>query len=202
MWSSRQFFNQTMYTNKEDFIAALKDTPAQALMETWLDNPLPHVFSNEAGKNQFFTKISNDWPEISVIQCAGTANWKYSLNPNKGFRPFSEHSDIDVISISEELFDETWERMREVQRSRWYELPYRERINLRRNGENIYSGFACPKWIPSQTDTFRFKFTTSLDTYSVAEVGFRPVNMYFFKNRDEVIDYYRRGIEAAQRNLK
>jgi hypothetical protein len=190
-----------MYASKEEFISALRRTHALDLVDSWLGNPLPHAFADTDARDRFFSIIRADWPEITKIQCAGTANWKYSLNPKKAFRPFCKQSDIDVISISQELFDSTWDRMRSIHRSRWYELPYNERRELRRNGENVYSGFACPKWIPFPKDTLRFKFLTSLDRYSISEVGFRNVNMYFFKNIDEAIDYYRRGVENAKRSI-
>ncbi|MDH5561534.1 MAG: hypothetical protein OEY59_11855 [Deltaproteobacteria bacterium] len=189
------------YETQQAFLAAVKGTPATDLVEQWLHNPLPHVFSDLPSRDRFFGAIKTDWPEISEIQCAGTSNWKYSLNPHKSFRLFSELSDIDVIAISEELFNTTWERMRILHRQRWYELPFFKREGLRRNGENIYSGFVCPKWIPSQHDALRFRFLTCLDRYSIAEVGFRSVNMFFFKNKYEVIDYYRRSVEIAKRGL-
>ncbi|MBW9271324.1 MAG: hypothetical protein K1566_16930 [Candidatus Thiodiazotropha sp. (ex. Lucinisca nassula)] len=190
-----------MYATKEEFFSALRERPVLDLVESWLDNPLPYVFSNTNSRDRFYTLIQSDWPEISQIQCAGTANWKYSLNPNKGFRPFCDQSDIDIISISQELFESTWDRMRSIHRTRWYEFSHSNRRMLRRNGENIYAGFACPTWIPSKKDSLRFKFLTSLDRYSVSEVGFRDVNMYFFKNIDEAIDYYRRGVENAKRSI-
>ncbi|WP_156929251.1 hypothetical protein [Marichromatium purpuratum] len=190
-----------MYATKDEFISVVRGTPALELVEAWLDNPLPYAFADTPARDRFFSKIQADWPEISMIQCAGTANWKYSLNPNKDFRQFCQQSDIDVISISQELFESTWDRMRSIHRSRWYELPSGKRRSLRRNGENVYSGFACPKWIPSMKDTLRFKFVTSLDRYSISEVGFRDVNMYFFKSIDEAADYYRRGVENAKRKI-
>ncbi|HWQ88602.1 MAG TPA: hypothetical protein VN374_01345 [Desulfitobacteriaceae bacterium] len=190
-----------MYASKEEFILALKGVPAVELVSQWLKNPIPHVFRDTDGRDRFFSAIQADWPEITMIQCAGTANWKYSLNPNKGFRPFCASSDIDVISISEDLFESTWDRMRSIHRNRWYELPHGQRNELRRNGENVYSGFACPKWIPSKIDSLRFKFLNSLDRYSTSDVGFRDVNMYFFRNIHEAIDYYRRGVESAKRRI-
>jgi len=99
-----------MYSTKEEFLSVLRCTSALELVEKWLDNPLPHVFEDEQTRDRFFSVVKSDWPEVSSIQCAGTANWKYSLNPKKSFRPFCGVSDVDVISISEELFESTWER--------------------------------------------------------------------------------------------
>jgi hypothetical protein len=42
---------------------------------------------------------------------------------------------------------------------------------------------------------------TKLDKYSTSIVGYREVNMLFFRNMAEVKDYYRRGVEIAKSKL-
>jgi hypothetical protein len=123
------------------------------------------------------------------------------LNPKKDFSEFSESSDIDVINVSEYHYNETWERLRDYHRRKWYQINKSQKEKIIRYGQNVYCGFACPKWIPDLSDSLRFKFVSSLDTYSTKGVGYKQVNMLFFRNLSEVKDYYRRGIEIAKNKI-
>lgn len=190
-----------MYSTQDEFKNHIGRMDASELVEIWMKNTAPHAFSSAARKLDFFRQVFSVFPDIEDLQCAGTANWKYSLNPKKGFRAFTANSDIDLVAISEVLFLETWERMRMFHRLRWYELNTKGKKDLRRNGENVYSGFVSPEWIPEKEDEWRFRYLTNLDRLANSAPGFRKVNMYFFRNWDEAKDYYKRGIELARRTI-
>lgn len=190
-----------MYQTLSDFKDDLRLMDSGTLLEKWLSNPLPFVFPNKDIARSFFGLILQDWPESQLIQCAGTANWRYSLNPKKNFREFNDNSDIDVIVVSQTLFNVSWENLRTFHRGNWYRLDYETRQKIRRYGENVYSGFVSPKWIVDRSNELRFRFVTALDSYSCADIGYRTVNMLFFKNEAETFDYYRRGIEEAKRRI-
>jgi len=129
----------------------------------------------------------------------GSGNWKFSLNPDKSFREFGEHSDIDVAVISKDLFDGFWEEMRFQHRAHFYRLPLEYRDRLRRNSENVYAGFISPNWIPNRNPTAAYEYKRNLDSLSDRHVRSLKVKMMFFKNFDEAADYYARGFRMAQR---
>jgi hypothetical protein len=123
------------------------------------------------------------------------------LNPEKALKPFDEASDIDVAIVSSSRFFQTWELIRDFQRTSWYRLNHDDRQRLRRNGENIYSGFVSPKWILDRRSMYRFDFLRLLNQLSDANVGYKTVNALYFRNRAEVEDYYRRGSMIAKRRI-
>lgn len=48
------------------------------------------------------------------IQLVGSGRLGYSLNPSKKFKKFDSDSDIDIAIISADLFESTWQEIREL----------------------------------------------------------------------------------------
>lgn len=191
-----------MYEDRDQFFSDIKDQDPDSLLEKWFsDGPLPHAFDTRSSLQCFIDQIDSDWVDTEHVWLGGTSAWRYSLNPRNSFSEFSDSSDIDVVNISNAHFVETWDRIRDYHRINWYSVDSAAQKRLRRNGENIYSGFVSPRWIPDKSDELRFFFVTRLETYSTSDIEFRDVNMYFFRNFDEVKDYYRRGIQLAKRRI-
>ena len=132
----------------------------------------------------------------------GSGNWGFSLHPDKALREFGATSDIDIAVISAEQFHKTWEELRRVHRSLWYTFPFGVRAKLRRNAEDVYSGFITPAWIPGPQSELRFRFKLILNRLRDKSIDFKPVKMLFFKNNDEAIDYYKRGFLLAKRKVE
>ena len=133
------------------------------------------------------------YPNGEAVFIAGSGNWGFSLNPRNNLRPFGQHSDIDVGVVNLDWYNQTWEQLRTFQRRYFYQLSPKVQSELRRNGENVYSGFVSPTWIPEKGNNFRFAHSKVLNALRSQLVGFLPVKMLFFKNRIEAIDYYKRG---------
>ena len=127
----------------------------------------------------------------------GSGNWKFSLNPEKNFKVFDTKSDIDIAIICRSSFEKTWDELRGYHRQNFYLLSQTKKEQLRRNGENVYSGFVSPQWIPNKSD-MKLIHVVNKNKYSDAVVGFRNVNMMYFKNQNEALDYYVRGFRFAQ----
>jgi hypothetical protein len=146
-------------------------------------------------------QVKLDHPKSEGIAIMGSGNWKFSLNPYKNFSEFHKDSDIDIAIVCPTSYENTWGELRDHHRKNYYLLTYTEKKQLRRNGENVYSGFISPKWLPL-TSKLRFHHMLKTNIYSNAAIQHRTVNMMYFKNEDEVLDYYIRGFRAAQiRNL-
>jgi hypothetical protein len=150
---------------------------------------------------RFRDNVHLAFPTCERAIIAGSGNWGFSMKPDFLGRAFSADSDVDLAVIDINLFGRTWDEMREFHRNSWYEMSHRDREKLRRNAENIYCGFASPKWIPNRKNAFRFDCLRKLDHLTSFLVGNRTVNAFFFRNLGEAIDYYKRGFLNLLRNI-
>lgn len=160
-----------------------------------------HALETSERYERYKAAVQIQFPQAEYIAIVGSGNWRFSLNPEKLLNEYHPRSDIDIAVVSEVLFHETWDTMRELHRSRWYLLERDTRERLLRNGQNVYAGFACPTWLPVLGHPLRYGFKRALGKLSSPEVGYRDVKMYFFRNETEMIDYYRRGFVLARRSL-
>jgi predicted nucleotidyltransferase len=185
----------------EDFRQQLVSSEPGELAEKFLLSDIVYAFPTAPAYAGFRSQVRQLFPDAEEIFLVGSGNWRFSLNPVKFLIEFHGDSDIDVAVVSSVLFEKTWTCLRSVHRDRWYmfDAPLRER--LRRNGENIYSGFACPAWIPERGHALAYEFKLNLDKLKSQELAYRPVKMLYFKNRIETIDYYKRGFMIARKEL-
>jgi hypothetical protein len=139
---------------------------------------------------------------IEAVFIAGSGNWGFSLSPDKQYRTFCEASDIDLCLVSRSLFDEVWSEIRTYHRKNFYRIGHYAQTALRRNGENVYSGFVSPLWIGDKAHRMRNDFELKLNAVSSKHVGFKSVNAFVFKNQDEAVDYYKRGMVALLKDKK
>ncbi|SDX02909.1 hypothetical protein SAMN04489725_1332 [Alicyclobacillus hesperidum] len=142
----------------------------------------------------FCQEVSQLFSGVEAVRIMGSGNWGFSLNPDKNLKEFDQWSDIDTVIISPVEFNDTWSELRKFHRSKWYVLNKRQRDELNRNGQNIYAGFVSPLWIPQKGNRCRYRFIQILQSLRSDVLGSRKVNALFFKSREEVIDYYKRGV--------
>jgi hypothetical protein len=179
----------------------LRSETAEDLVGKFFWSDLVTAFASGTLYDEFKQRVQARFDGIEHVSIVGSGNWGHSLNPDKFLEPFSQKSDIDVAAVSFEQFSVAWEELRKFHRNRWYELSPRVRDDLRRNGQNVYAGFVSPKWIPDKRSSYLFQHRVALDKLSDSMVGYRSVNMYFFKNSVEALDYYLRGFKTAQRRI-
>ncbi len=189
------------YVNLQDFKKDLAESEPSQLADKWIKTIKPHAFPDIGTYDSFTKMIKDDWPDSELIQLAGSGNWRYSLNPKNPFREFNSKSDIDVIVISSKYFNETWQELRLLHRRKWYQWDKPTQDKVMRTGQNIYCGFMTPKYIPDTANRIKFDFLRKCNTYSSPLVGYREVNVMFFKSIEDTIDYYIRSIRLAQRSL-
>ena len=182
----------------EQFLTLVRSVDPIDLVVESLHRDFVHAIPNESTYRDFVDKIRLDYPSSERIAIMGSGNWKFSLNPRKNFSEYHAKSDIDVAIICRESFEKTWEELRTYHRKNFYLLPNDQKEVLKRNGENVYSGFVSPKWIPGKSNV-KFEYTLNTNNYSNDTIGFRSVTMMYFKNQDEAVDYYIRGFLLAKK---
>lgn len=185
----------------EKFLAVIRSVPPHEIVKECLERPFVHAIPVEAAYAEYIGLIRQDYPKATHVAIMGSGNWKYSLNPINNLSEFHSGSDIDVSIVCADSFNATWEEMRDYHRKNYYFLSEKERRDLKRKGENVYSGFITPKWLIGSSK-LRLAYYLNTNKYSNKQVGFRTVNMMYFKNKDEVVDYYVRGFQLASRKAQ
>jgi len=181
-----------------DFKKLISSQAPKIIAEEFILKNSIHAFVSAADYSNYIDIIRQDHQGAARIAIVGSANWKFSLNPDKNLSVFHEKSDIDVAIICAENYLNTWDELRSFHRNQYYSIGQNAKLALRRNGENVYSGFVSPKWVPSLRSKLRQRYEKLTNKYSTSSVGYRAVNMMYFRNMDETIDYYVRGIRAAR----
>lgn len=142
--------------------------------------------------------VKIDHPRAENVLIGGSGNWGYSFNPRKLFRPFCSESDIDLIVVSSSDFIRAWNSLRKYHRENWYRIGSHNQMELRRNGENVYSGFISLKWISDYKVPDRIDYEEMVDSYSNKIVNYKKVNLMYFRNETELVDYYIRSFRIVR----
>jgi hypothetical protein len=187
--------------SKEEFLNRIRGGSPAVLAQEFLASDRVCLFTEDRQYTEFRTRVSGLIPAVEQVAIVGSGNWRYSLNPDKNFREFCAQSDVDVAIVSAARFHEFWEEMRMHHRKHFYALPQSERERVRRNGENVYSGFISPMWIPYRDRTKDYAYRRLVNSLSDRNVQFLKVKMLFFKSETEAIDYYARGFRAAKKGI-
>lgn len=181
----------------ESFLELVKSANPVDLAAEFLHRGSVHAIPDESLYGSFLDEVRVDYPSSERIAIMGSGNWKFSLNPKKNFSEFHDKSDIDIVIICRASFEQAWEELRKYHRQNFYRLTKEGKAQLKRTGENVYSGFLSPKWIPGKS-TVHFIYEINSNKYSNKIIGYRNVNMMYYKNLDEALDYYVRGFRIAQ----
>lgn len=189
-----------MFSNLTDFKNFLKTSTPEDILNNFIENQ-NLVCCNQKDFVNFKGLVTQSFSGVEDVIIMGSGNYGYSLNPRNDFSLFHEGSDIDVAIISYKEFHDTWDELRHYHRSKWYELGDFKKTQLKRNGENVYSGFISPKWIPETKNKLRFRFIDTIAKMPGHIFGYRDINMLFFKSKEELKDYYKRGITIAKGKL-
>lgn len=182
----------------EEFSTEIKSANAIELAIKYLHRESVHAIPDVVGYRAFIEEIREDYSSSDHISVVGSGNWKFSLNPYKNFTEYHSKSDVDIAIICRASFEEVWGELRAYHRKNFYLISRSKKEDLKRSGENVYSGFISPKWIPEKS-LLKHKYVLNANKYSSELIGFRNVNMMYFKNQDEALDYYKRSFLWAQR---
>ncbi len=159
----------------------------------------PYIYSDDE-KNYFYLKqeVANYFNvSTTKIIMVGSAKLGFSIAPKKLWNNFSEESDIDIVVISETIFDEYWKDLLDFNinvkaRSEAEDKMYRDFL------EYFLKGWIRPDLFPftysKKNDWFEFFKSISYGrygNYKIAGAIFR--NEYFFEK------YHSRNINKLRR---
>lgn len=84
-----------------------------------------------------------------AIEIVGSAKLGFSLNPNKLGKKFNKYSDIDIVIISEQLFDRAWHEILKKDLYDYYDLTEKDGLLISECYKNISEGFIRPDKLPT-----------------------------------------------------
>lgn len=182
-----------------EFKSFIREEEPEYIASHFYKSQTIHAY-DDSKYTDFCSTVTDMFQSVTDVRIMGSGNWKFSLNPDNNFREFHAGSDIDTVVVSPFEYEKAWLELRKFHQMKWYSLNKEQRDRLNRNGQNVYAGFASPLWIPDKKNALRFDFIRRKGR--LAGTFGREINMLFFKNHDEVLDYYKRGIIIAKRRLQ
>lgn len=196
------------YLSVDEFKRIILNTSLDHVVEQHVFAGVPYVFRESPESSNLLTKHlcgAMDLPEQNII-VVGSAKVGFSLNPDNFPRKFSETSDIDVIVISEGLFDKVWMTL-----LKWH-YPRRlldlgriegDWARLRRKdiywgwlvpNEIRYEGLSFPEVLKPLRDISATWFNTFQSLSLYPEFAARTISGRLYRSRDHAFLYHREGL--------
>jgi hypothetical protein len=123
------------------------------------------------------------------IEIVGSAKLGFSLNPFRLGQAFSDKSDIDVLVVSNDIFDTAWKDLLKLDFS-YHKLKVKDRDFLNECYETIHRGYVSPDKLPIISD-FRKFWWGVFDKISNQRVfEYRKIRGRLFKSWDFAEKYY------------
>lgn len=109
---------------KDQFEAIIRARSVGDFVQEYLFDGIPYCFTEKPTlynefRREICTKFNVHPQNFTVV---GSAKLGFSLSPAKYGSPFSEISDIDVVLVSDELFQELWIQLIEFKKTTVYSL--------------------------------------------------------------------------------
>lgn len=191
----------------EQFKVLLLSNPLAEVVEQHLLSGVPYVFrrrpkDEERLREHLAGKLGVPPESFTVV---GSAKTGFSLSPDRFPRPFSSSSDIDVVCVSERLFDQAWETLLRWHYPRRHRLENRDWQWAKSRMVDVYWGWLAPTRInydgvtlPTPLAPLRalsrlwFDAFQSLSRYP--EFSSRKVTGRLYRDRAHVILYHEDGL--------
>jgi hypothetical protein len=101
-----------VYPSSEEFSEMLRTLPLGDVLIAQVLGGLPFVFRDDPGLETTLRRhLEDQLGPLDAMRIVGSGRIGFSLNPNNFPRRFSAESDIDVLIVSQELFDKVWMTM-------------------------------------------------------------------------------------------
>lgn len=173
----------------ETFRRALEDASLTAaqIVQRYLIHPTPYVFENAEGsyfdlKNSLAVQFGVNPEDVKMV---GSAKLGFSIAPKKLWKPFDDSSDIDMVIVSNRVFEEFWQDLYGFNINLTARSEDDERL-YRRFLEYFFKGWLRPDVFPFDYPGKQrwFDFFKGI---SYGQFGYRKVagavfcNMHFFE---------------------
>ncbi len=189
--------------DSEEFRRQLIEKSPNELVQAFLFDSPPYCFASDPALYQTFREqICNKFkihPQNFTI--IGSAKMGFSLHPARFGKPFCEASDIDVVLVSEELFQTLWIELIEFRRTVLYKLNPNIRKNFERLQNTLFFGNVRLDKL-SNDFVFAKEWWEFFNMMSVDQrFGPRRIRAAIFKTWRHVSFYYENSIGKIKESL-
>jgi len=156
--------------SKNEFAAKLRTESHENIVDQYLFRGTPFAFRTSHASYDFLVELlaNNLGLFADSITMVGSGRIGFTLDPDRFGAPFSVRSDLDVVVVSERMFDEAWFDMLRLGR-KYLALEERVRRIVKSHRESyIYWGFVIPDRLPGvvRLSTHWFSTFRVLSRYS------------------------------------
>jgi len=187
----------------EEFRAKVRAEPIQRILQKYIFGSTPICFGGDIDLDiKLKLKISDFWGiHPKNLEIVGSAKTGFSLNPDRLGKPFNSQSDIDIIVVSNKLFDQAWRELLQLD-FKWYKLSQGEQAELQSAYATVHRGFISPDRLPKKTVvcTDWWKQFNMLSNDS--EFGLRKIRGRLFKSWWFAEKYYTQTVLEIQKMEK
>jgi hypothetical protein len=126
---------------------------------------------------------------IKNIEIVGSAKLGLSLSKDRFGKKYDNNSDIDLVLVSSELFDEAWHELLKLE-YKFHQLSTKERAFLDDCYGTLHRGFISPEKLPPKTDFHKYwwRIFSNLSNKEIYE--YRKIRGRLFKDWWFVEKYY------------
>ena len=138
---------------------------------------------------------------IENISLIGSARLGFSLNKARLFCAFSESSDLDIIIIKSEIFDEAWIELLS-KRETFALAGGEEQHRFKQTRADIFDGYFRPDHFPVDTKLSKVWFTKLATRFASPIAQIHPIKAWLFKSLDHARYYYSRYVGTIQTDAR
>ena len=198
-------FGQFMYPTKTEFEQILRTSSFDDIINDIIFAGLPYFCSGQPElHDQMIDRITNGLGVGAADVCVvGSASIGFSLAPQKFGTPFSERSDIDVVVVSADLFDQSWLDILANRRLPWATLRPRtkDRLMAHRSESYIYNGWIYPDSIAEALGIGQNWLRTFNGLSRIPAISSRSINSRLYRTWEHAKVYHRRGLRLIRNSI-
>jgi hypothetical protein len=167
----------------------------------------PWIFGGDAaGFASWRADIAHDTAcKPEDVYVVGSSVFGYSLSPTKAGRAFRHGSareppsDIDIVIVSEMLFEESWHVLRRAEILNLIAPTRGERDKIR---TDIYWGYVANVTVPPNTGVARAFRRAMAKTTSRVPFRGHPAKARVYRHYDDVLSYHTHSLRDLRRELQ
>ena len=183
--------------------SALTALPVDLFASTWIMERVPFIFADDrdsylSWKRQLAAGLRTDPQALCIV---GSAAFGWSLKPKHRWRPFRDHSDVDVAVISSRHFEIAWHTLRNLGTQK-LSLNYTQRAAVREHKErHVFRGvIATERFLPVLPFGKAWASAFSKMAQQTPTAG-RRVNARIYRDFGALREYQVRNLRETQREL-
>jgi hypothetical protein len=124
------------------FQADLRELPVRDVIRKHISTGRPHAFTDHEYYELRSTVAAEFGLHPSSVVVVGSTRIGFSLDPKHRYRPVQVHSDIDIAIVSQDRFDDYWERVFQYSKAdlAWQAKRFKDRL---------FMGWIDPRFLPN-----------------------------------------------------